>query len=211
MLVKEDYNCIGQVAQHCDNDKLCISENEALQFDLSKLYCSFWFDILEIWNELIAYEVSVSECALDPECTTPPTEPNNYELKRNLIFGGDYQNCNGKTRLHKGVKMVLIYYSYARYTLENQVSDTASGLVKKNNDFSTNVDYKELKDRSDKYRNFGLSTYNDTLHFLCANKSTFTWFDSKECGYCGCGSEKCSGTQAKGYGFKSSNISKQIR
>lgn len=211
MLVKEDYNCIGQVAQHCDNDKLCISENEALEFDLSKLYCSFWFDILEIWNEIIAYEIAVAECDLDPECTTPPIEPTNYELKRNLIFGGEYENCNGKKRLHKGVKMVLIYYSYARYTMENQVSDTASGLVKKNNDFSTNVDYKELKDRSDKYRNFGLSTYNDTLHFLCANKSTFEWFNAKECGYCGCGSDKCSGTIAKGYGMRSQNISKPRR
>lgn len=210
MLVQQDYNCIGQVAQHCDNEKLCIAENEALDFDLSKLYCSFWFDVLEIWEEVNAYILAVAECESDPDCTTPPVEPIDYDLKYNLIFGGEYLNCNGKTRTHKGVKMVLIYYSYARYTMENQVSDTASGLVKKNNDFSTNVDYKELKDRSDKYRNFGLSTYDNTLHFLCANKSTFDWFDAKECGYCGCGSEKCSGTQSKGYGFKSSNIRKRI-
>lgn len=208
MLVKEDFNCIGQVAKHCDNEKLCIAENHAMDFDVSELYCSFWSDILEIWNELIAYQEEVSECASDPNCTTPPVKPEDYDLKFSLIFGGNYINCKGKSIKQDGVKRVLIYYSYARYVKVNQVSDTASGLVKKNNDFSTNVDYKELKDTSDEYRNMGYLTFKRSLDFLCANKTSFDWFDAKECGYCGCGSDKCGGTKAKGFGIRSSNISR---
>jgi len=211
MLVKLDYNCIGQVAQHCDNEKLCIAENEALQFDLSQLYCSFWSDVLDIWNEILAYELALIECEEDPECDTPPDQPIDYELKRNLILGGTYDNCKGKTIKHQGVKTVLIYYSYSRYLIINGYSDTASGLVQKTNDFSLPVDLKQLQMYADKYRNMGKIAFDGTLHFLCANKTTFDWFDAKECGYCGCGSDKCGGTKAKGYGFRSSNISKPRR
>lgn len=209
MLTQQDYNCVAQVAKHCDNEKLCIAENQALEFDLSELYCSFWVDVLEIWDEINAYRLVLYECESDPDCIIPPIEPTDYELKVNLIFGGNYLNCSGKTVSHKGVREVLVYYSYARYIIINQVSDTTSGLVKKNNDFSTNLDYKELKDKSDMSRNMGLISFKRNLHFLCANKSTFTWFDTKECGYCGCGSDKCGGTKAKGYGIRSSNISKR--
>ena len=32
------YNCIGILAKHCDNSKLCTAENEASNFDLAELY-----------------------------------------------------------------------------------------------------------------------------------------------------------------------------
>lgn len=209
-LNKYDFDCVADVAQHCDNDKLCISVNHSLQFDLSQLYCSFWIDVKEIWEEIIAYELAVIACDANPDCTTQPTEPTDYELKRNLIYGGEYLNCSNRTIQHQGVKTVLAYYSYSRYVVNNQVSDTASGLVKKSNDFSINLDIKELTMRADNYRNMGNISFTETLHFLCANKDTFTWFDGKDCGYCGCGSEKCSGTKAKGYGIRGSNIKKKI-
>lgn len=211
MLVQSDYNCIGIVAQHCDNSKLCIAENEALLYDLAQLYCDFWNDVLDIWEEINTYREELAACEANPDCITPPIEPDNYDLKVNLIFGSEYLNCAGKTRSHLGVKNILVYYSYARYVILNGFNDTPSGLVRKTNDFSIQVALKELEDFANKYRNMGLLNFGNTNKFLCAHKANFENFDSdKNCGGCGCGSDSCGGTKAKGYGFKSRNISKNI-
>lgn len=207
---KIDYNCIGDVAQHCDHNKICIAENEALEFDLDKLYCSNMDEILSIWDEVDAYILAKKVCDENPECDTPPEVPENYELKYNLIYGGNYQDCSGKTKSHKGVKRVVIYYSYSRYLTLNLYTDTASGLVVKANEFSLPVDFKQLQMYADKYRNMGLDTFKETIKFLCVSKDTFNWFSSNECKGCGCGSEKCSGTTTKGYGMKVSNISRRL-
>jgi len=210
MLIQEDYVCIGVIAKHCDNTKLCVAENQSLEFDLPGLYCDFWTTVLDIWNEINAYRIYLAECETDPDCITPPTEPTNYDLKVKLIFGGEYATCNGKTRKQGGVKKVITYYSYARYVMTNVFNDTATGLVQKTNEFSIPIDPKALKDLSNEYRNFGFITFNETINFLCANKDSFTDFDSCECKGCGCGSEKCGGTKAKGFGIRTSNITKKL-
>ncbi len=210
-LIQSDYACIGQVALHCDKDKLCIAENEASQFDLSQLYCSNWMDIVAIWNEIIDYRAAVEACAANPDCDTPPTEPTEYELKVKLIEGGEYVGCNSKTTYQQGVKTVLAYYSYGRYVLINGLNDTATGMVQKTNDFSIPKTQKELEQIADRYRNMGLISFQNSVSFLCANKNTFTWFNSTDCKHkCGCGcNDGCNGTQARGYGLRSTNISKR--
>ena len=53
-------------------------------------------------------------------------------------------------------------------------------------------------------------SFEKTIKFLCANKDVFTFFDATNCKYkCGCDCDNnCSGTRAKGYGIRSSNINK---
>lgn len=200
MLQPSDYSPFGIVATHCDLRKLEIAENEAYRFDVSELFCDTWDEIIEIWDELIAYDA----CVADPECI--PVVPVNLAEKRSLIYGGEYTGCNGKTRKHYGVKDILIYYSYARYVILNGFNDTATGVVKKTNEFSIPTPLGELKDYADKYRNMGRISFNRTVGFMCANTDIFTWTDCKGCG---CGTEKCNGgTKAKGYGFRSANVSK---
>lgn len=210
MLETQDYNCIGIVAKHCDLPKLCIAESEAMDFDVSQLYCSNWMDILSVWEEIIAYNLAVIRCQENPECTTPPTEPDDYVLKVLLIDGGVYEGCNGKPATQQGVKKVLTYYSYGRYTILNGFNDTATGMVTKTNDFSVPKTMKELEGFADKYRDMGLISFQNTIKFLCANKTTFTWFNSGDCKYqCGCDcNNDCGGTKARGYGLRSTNISK---
>jgi hypothetical protein len=211
MLLPIDYNCIGIVAQHCNIEKLCIAENEAEQFDVSQLYCSNWMDILTIWNEINDYRIALAECeAEEPPCENPPTEPDDYALKVTLIDGGVYEGCNGKEATQQGVKKVLTYYSYGRYTILNGFNDTSTGMVTKTNDFSVPKTLKELEGFADKYRNMGLISFENTIKFLCANKETFTWFNSVDCKYkCGCDcNSNCGGTKARGYGMRSNNISK---
>lgn len=200
MLQQSDYTNIGLVAQHCDLRKLEIAENEAYNFDLGELFCDTWDEIVEIWDELNAYDA----CILDPDCV--PVVPINEAEKRNLIYGGEYTGCNGKTRNQSGVKAILIYYSYARYIVLNGFNDTATGMVTKTNDFSLPKPLKEVEQFADKYRNMGRISFNKTVGYMCANKEIFTWSDCKACG---CGTDKCNGsTKAKGYGFRGSNVSK---
>lgn len=211
MLVQSDYNCIGIVATHCDLPKLCIAENEATDFDVSQLYCSNWMDILAIWEEINAYRIALAECeAQEPPCENPPAEPEDYVLKVLLIEGGVYEGCNGKPATQQGVKKVLVYYSYGRYLLKNGLNDTASGFVTKTNEFSIPKTQKELEAYNNQYRDMGLISFKNTIKFLCANKTTFTWFTSADCKYqCGCDcKDDCGGTKARGYGMRSTNVTK---
>lgn len=207
MLQQSDYNSIGIVATHCDTRKLTIAENEALNFDLKELYCDFWNDLVTMWEEVIAYQIALAECEANPECTTPPTEPDNYTYKLNLLNGGTYLNCGGKERRFEGVKKVLAYYSYSRYIILNGFNDTPTGVVHKTNEFSLPTPVKDLQAFADKYRNMGFASFKDTVGYLCANRDYFTWTD---CKLCGCGCSKCSGTIAKGYGLKGRTITKDV-
>lgn len=206
---KTDFNCIGQVAKHCEQDKLCISISEAQEFDLEGLFCDFWQYILSVNLELDTYNNSVTACAGDLACIAALTKPTNYDLKTNLICGGDYNGCNDKIRSHKGVKRILVYYAYSRYLLINGFNDTPSGSVTKTNEFSMPKPLKEIQSFADKYRTMGYDSYKKTLSFICNNKDMFTEFNG-DCEYCGCGGNCKKATSAKGYGIRTSIISKGV-
>lgn len=193
MLNQQQYNGIGIVAKHCDLSKLAVAENEAINFDLSELFCGYWTDISEIITEVEAY-------ILNPILPIPL----NYANKLELLNGGFYTDCKGKQRQFQGVYNLIAYYSYARYIVLNGFSDTPNGLVQKTNEFSIPQDIKALNQFSEKYRNMGLITFKKIGYFLCANNLIF---DYNNCANnCSCGFEDCGKTKAKGFGFKSSNI-----
>jgi len=197
-LLPTQYNCIGIVAKHCDLTKLCIAEDEASNFDLAELFCDFWIEIEQINDEIIAWD--------NAEEPKPPI-PENYAEKKALLDGGTYTDCGGKLRPFGGIYKILTYYSYSRYTILNGFSDTPNGLVQKTNEFSIPKSLKELEQFSDKYRNMGKISFDRTVRYICQNTEIF---DYSHCPVdkCGCGSEKCGSTKAKGYGFKSRNVTK---
>lgn len=185
LLNRSDFEGIGDIANHCDLNKLNIAINEASDFDMDGIYCGFWQDILDNWT-------------------------NEDEKWVNLIDGGDYSGCNG-TRKHAGIKRIWAYYSYSRYIMINGFNDTPSGLVSKTNQFSIPTPLKELQAYSDKYRNMGLALYKKTNGYLCLNSDFFVNFNTYDCAPCGCNGE-CgkSRTSTKGYGLKSSIIGKTL-
>lgn len=196
ILNKTDFNCVGDVAKHCDLPKLCIAEDEAIIFDLGGLFCDFLNEIKSIWKEVDEYDA-------DNELLIPE----NYEVKKSLIYGGNFVGCNNSTSTHLGVKRTLIYYAYSRYLLINGFNDTPNGSVTKQNEFSIPKPLKEVESFSDKYRNMGYESYKQTLNFLCHNRDVFVDFNHKDCVKCGCGCESCSGrTKAKGFGLKTSIV-----
>lgn len=195
-LQPSQYNCIGVVAKHCDLNKLCIAENEATTYDLSELFCDYWLDIEAINNEVIAYENN-------PELPIP----DNYELKKQLLEGGFYLDCSEKLRPFEGVYNILARYSYSRYIVLNGFSDTPNGMVQKTNDFSIPKTLKELEQFADKYRDMAKISFERTVRYICQNNEIFN-YSHCPIDKCGCGSDRCGSTKAKGYGLKSRNINK---
>jgi len=196
-LQPQQYKCLGIIAQHCDLSKLCIAENEASNFDLAELFCDFWVDIEAIDNEIRFYDE-----ADEPK----PEQPLDYDLKKELLEGGTFVDCNGKLKNFEGVYKILAYYSYSRYIILNGFSDSPNGLVQKTNEFSIPKPLKELEQFSDKYRNMGLISFGRTQRFICQNSDVYTYTHCPPSN-CKCGAN-CGTTKAKGYGFKSTNVNK---
>lgn len=61
-----------------------------------------------------------------------------------LLDGGEY-DYNGETYVNRGLKMVLAYYTYARYIYFGSVIDTPFSLVEKLNENSRPVDQTQKK------------------------------------------------------------------
>ncbi|WP_159430246.1 DUF6712 family protein [Cruoricaptor ignavus] len=167
-----DFDCIGDVAVHCDLKKLCIAVDEALQFDIIPLFCyDFVKEILENFDS-------------------------EEEKWKRLLGCGSYE-WNGRSYLNMGFKRVWVYYSYARYLLINQMNDTANGTVRKNNEFSLPTPLKEVTDFSNKYRSMGREAYESVKEYLCRVREDYEKFDDCGCpkvcgckGACSCGKTK---------------------
>ena len=199
-LQQNQYNCIGIVAKHCDQSKLCVAENEASIYDLAELFCDFWFEIEEIEAEIKAY---------DNAQENKPEKPINYEEKKALLEGGFYKNCSGKKIPFEGVYSILARYSYSRYIILNGFSDTPTGVVQKTNDFSIPKSLKELEQFAEKYRNMAKISFERCLKYICQNIEIFKYSNCPDTSCdCGCDSSDCGKTKAKGFGFKIRNVSK---
>ena len=220
IIIQSDFDCIGVVAKHCDNAKLCIAISEAQDFDLSELLCGMWDYVLSVNASVVEYDllydaylIELAACEENPDCDTPPVapvEPLDYDLNKQLLCGGSFVGCNDRVFKFKGVKQILAYYAYSRYLILNGFNDTAVGSVRKTNEFSIPTPLKEVQSFADKYRTMGYESAKKLFPFICANKDVFVDLDEKHCGGCACGNGCNSATKAKGYGFKSSIIKKSI-
>lgn len=200
-VTQEDFACVGDIAVNCDQKKLCIAINDAMDFDLRPLLCDFFNEAFAVWDEVQAYQDAVKACEEDPECETPPVEPVNYAEKLMLICGGDFYGCNSATNHHLGLKKLLLYYSYARYLPKNGYNDTPTGVMVKTNEFAMSAPLKEVQAIADEYRTKGYETFKGLASFICANHSLFNSSS------CTCG--KCDrNPKAVGYGVSGSIIKK---
>lgn len=181
-LVQSDFTEVGNVAKHCNLEKLQIAINEAILFDLKPLLCDLFYDVEENWEE----------------------ESGEWF---DLISPKEFEGCNDRKKSHQGLKNVLIRYSYARYVIINNFDDTPNGGVSKSNQWSIPKQYNDLKQVSDRYRSMGYDMWKEVEAYICLNRDTYDadYFDCKSCGCNG----KCGGkTKVKGYGIKGTNISR---
>ena len=53
------------------------------------------------------------------------------------LFNGSSWECGNKTYKHDGIKVVLIYFAYARYLINSPFESTAFGTVVKKDQYSS--------------------------------------------------------------------------
>lgn len=183
-LNRQDFHPFGQVAKHCNLEKLEIAINEAIQFDLKPLLCDLFFDVDVNWD------------AEDG-------------IWHDIIQPLNFEGCNGKPKSHQGLKIVLTYYAYARYVLINNFDDTPNGGVNKTNEWSIPKPYADLKTVSERYRNMGYDLWKEVEMYICLNYETYPDADF-DCKPCGCNGRCGSKTKIKGFGIQGRNVEKKL-
>ncbi len=82
-----------------------------------------------------------------------------------LLKGGSYV-WQDETYLNDGLKKVLVYFAYARYVKRGSYTDTAFGMVTKNNQNSQEVGFKEKKEQYTYYRQMAMTYWENVKKFL---------------------------------------------
>lgn len=165
LITKSDFECIGQVAKHCNWEQLCVFIREQT---------NLWL-IPKIGYCLISKIKDNQE----------------NEIIKKIWCGSEYE-CNGKPKIHFGLKRVLIHASYGAYIYRHGYVDTATGVVQQLNKDSVPAPIHELKSiMNEHYRNADLylEMVND---FLCTIKDEEIIKDCIiiDCKNCGCSGNK---------------------
>lgn len=178
LIDKADFDCIGQVAKHCDWDQLCIYIREQQNLSLlPKLgQC--------LWNVIMCHESG--ECVYEPDCEL---------IYENLICGGNYIGCDGQNKIHFGVKRMLVHYAYGAYVYRHGYQDTPFGVVQKINQDSVAAPLNELRALNTEHRNNAEYYWEMTKGFLCSIKDVCPFSQCIEC--CDCKCDHCKGRKTK--------------
>lgn len=152
LLQPQDFDCIGDVARHCDWNKLCIyiKEQQNLMLMPKIGQCLY----IELYNYLENSDSSTDN-----------------PLMEQLWCGGQYTGCNGEPALHFGLKRILACYAYGVYQFRHGYQDTPFGMVQKVNEDSMPAPLPELRKIMQEYQNAANEYWEMTREFLCANKT----------------------------------------
>jgi hypothetical protein len=154
-----DFECIADVAIHCDIDKLCPFIREAQETLLAnKIGWGLLQDVIDNKDE---------------------------ESYQGLLCGSVFDYCNKKQK-HFGLKRVLAHYAYGLYKYGGSYVDSSYGTVYKVVEDSTPVDEKILSRLKTQHFNLAEEYWKYVEKYLCAKKTTFTEFDDCNCA-CECG------------------------
>lgn len=137
---KSDFDCIGQVAKHCDWDQLCVFIREQKNlFIIPKIgYC-----LVKIID-------------------ANPSD----ETVQKLLCGGEYEKPDGTPGYFFGLKRVLTHASYAAYIFRHGMVDTPFGVVQKLNQDSLPTPLNELRSIKNEHYNNALLYMDDFKAFL---------------------------------------------
>lgn len=181
IISRPDFDCIGQVAKHCNWEQLClyIREQQNLYL-LPKIgYC-----LLE--------KLKDDANAEDP-------------IIKKILGGAEFTNAAGHKDYFFGLKRVLAHASYAAYIFRHGLVDTPFGVVQKLNQDSLPTPINELRSIKNEHYN------NAEMYFSKFKEFIYTLKDEniiKECYLATCGKNELQegDTQKRQYSF--SNVSK---
>jgi hypothetical protein len=96
----------------------------------------------------------------------------------NNIADVKYQELLNGVGSFEGVKPVLVHYSYSRYVMSTNVTDTPFGLVNKSNEFSTQASEKTLIRMARQAESQGVWHWEKVKKFLDQNTSVYPLWKS---------------------------------
>lgn len=175
-----DFTCIGQVAEHCNWDQLCVFVAEQQNLTLLPKIGDCLFALLVRWAQ---EEI-------------PDTPDQDFHK---LFCGGEYVGCDGKTKVQFGLKRALVHWSYGAYIYRHSYIDTPFGVVQKASQDSLPAPIGELRAINQEQRNAGERYWQMTKDFICTLKDKEPFKECLEDCDCCC---KCSYCELGGEGFK---------
>lgn len=158
LISREDFSSIAQVAYHCDWDQLSSfireQQNLSLLPKIGQCLYSLIVKFCQGWD--------LGEASTGCECPK--------EIMNHLWNGGHYIACDGKRKIHFGLKRSLVEWSYGAYIYKHGFVDTPFGPVQKVHEDSIPVQPKDLKNLSIDHRNNAEFYYEMTKEFICSVK-----------------------------------------
>lgn len=106
------------------------------------------------------------------------------------LWNGKQYTYNNKEYVFQGMKAALIYWSYARIITNIGQDETAFGVMQKLNDYSQQIDGKQLAMKVKQTLSGAANFKNDFIDFLNRNKELFPIWKENSC----CDESKGSGT-----------------
>ena len=98
----------------------------------------------------------------------PTVAPND-----DLLDGADFEDCNGNTISHKGLRFILAYLNWSKYVSESFVSDTYTGMVKKNRNEAESLTSGDIKRLQQDAREIALQEFELVKDYLNENTDSF--------------------------------------
>jgi len=92
------------------------------------------------------------------------------------LFNGGHYTHNGNQYEHGGIKAVLVYHAYARYIGGSPVQSTATGFVRKTNQYSEPASEKTISRMSAQARSGAQSYWDKVKCFIERNSNDYPLF-----------------------------------
>lgn len=89
------------------------------------------------------------------------------------LWNGCTYTFQGEKFRHEGLKTILAYHSYARYTSEAGIQSTATGFVQKTNQYSDPVNDKAISRKIAQARSAAQICEGRTIDYICRNKTLY--------------------------------------
>lgn len=198
LLSKSDFDCVGQVAKHCDWDQLCIYIREQQNLSLLPKVGQCIFDKLLKYCQ--GWYLRSDKGTLQEE---------SHNTLNHLFNGGRYRSCDGSEKVHYGLKRVLVHWTYGAYLYRHGFVDTAFGVVQKLNENSLPASLRDLEKINVEQRSNAEYYWKLTKDYLCSIKDCEVLADCNicdcihDCKCNSCKSCKTGGTQQRrGVNFK---------
>jgi len=100
------------------------------------------------------------------------------ENHTNLLDGDTFEDCNGNTIKHKGLRYVLAYLNYAKYISESSVQDTFSGFAVKQMEDSNPANEGTILRLKKENQKIAMTEWELIKEYL-TEKKYYLWYISK--------------------------------